>query len=168
MYRAGKLGKRHVLCARTLYTATRGSTMLHRASASFQTSWLAEVLSVSCRRCFIIAACGLRHTTVSMNELNSHCSDAVTTMDTVHPLVPRALLLVTLASYRLNLRASTGSIFLLSSYPVHSSFLLLAHFFADSACFPAFLTSLHFVHREPWNWRFDDYKCRRLGASCRT
>ncbi|TGZ53408.1 hypothetical protein DBV15_01475 [Temnothorax longispinosus] len=49
------------------------------------------------------ARSGLRHTPVSMNELNSHCSDAVTTMDTVRPfpalpasLLPRLILICAL------------------------------------------------------------------------
>jgi len=73
-----KLGKRHISVFR-YFTATRG---IHSTSASFQTSWLAEsgahdlvVATLS-----TMAARGLRHTAVSMNELNSHCSDAVTTM----------------------------------------------------------------------------------------
>lgn len=63
-----------------------------------------------------------RDTAVSMNELNSHCNDAVITLDIVHP-VSRTPFLIPLASYHFDLSRFTSSVLFSSPFPVHTRFL---------------------------------------------
>lgn len=99
-----------------------------------------------------MAARGLRRTAISMNQLNSHCSDIVITMDIVRPF-PRAPFHASLASYRLDLRASRAPHFS-PPFPVHSSlplsFLLLLVSLCGPSVFPRFWPRciLHAVNRE--------------------
>jgi len=150
-----KLGKRHISVFR-YFTATRG---IHSTSASFQTSWLAEsgahdlvVATLS-----TMAARGLRHTAVSMNELNSHCSDAVTTMamdSSGHPFPASRssfiLRLIVLSAELHELYPYSSSL----PFPVQCSLPLsflyyCSHISLRIQRFPAFFISLHFVLCKP-------------------
>lgn len=135
----GKLGKTYP-CSDTLHHRS-WCTVLHRGLPDvLSRRQVLDLVALSA-----MAARGLRHTAVSMNELNSHCSDAVITMDTVHPVVSRTPCLASLASYRLDLPASRALSFsppfLVHTVPFLSLSLgsvTLAHLFADSVFFPRF------------------------------
>jgi len=99
-----------------------------------------------------MAARGLRHTAVSMNELNSHCSDAVyhDGHRSVRFPAPRSSLFA-----RLIILICAASRSFIELYPPLSGTTLpcclvsiITSISLRTRRFPAFFTSIHFVRRE--------------------